>query len=97
MAHGVVLYVDLAHTQRLCQAFRPHKGRKADMTANGGVGIEGKKVGVAPHGEWPGRDRLAREPGCYLIVVVDNLQRPEAKLANMNGLFFVLLAAFAAA
>src|SRR5579883_1935191 len=97
MAHGVVLDVNLAHSERLGQVFGAHQRRKADMAADRGFIIQRQKVGIAPHGERTGGNCFSADLRSDLLIVVKHLQRAKAELADVDRLFFVLLAALAAA
>src|SRR5262249_10792539 len=91
----VVLDVELLAAELFCKPVRALQRREAGMEPGLRL-IDGQKVLVAPQTLRPARDRLARDLPLHLRVVVLDLVRPEALLADVNGRHRRAVAAFLA-
>ena len=83
---GVVLEPQLAQAQLGGQPVGPHQGGEAGAQVDGAVVDGRQQVGVAPDRRRPGRDRLPGGGGGDGLVVVGDLERPEAAVAHVERL-----------
>src|ERR1043165_7188924 len=96
MIDGVVLDVELFDAQHFAEAMGAHERREAGVEAGLGLAVDRQQLAVAPEVFRARGDLLARERFLDRVVVVDDLQRTEAGLADVERLFGVILAALAA-
>ena len=82
----VVLDPQLAQAELGGQAVGPHQRGEAGAEVDGRLVVDGQQVPVAPDGAGPRRDALPADRGGDRLVVVGHLERPEAVVADVQGL-----------
>src|SRR5579872_5058014 len=96
MVDAVVLDVQIVQTELAAQPFGAHKRRKAAVTPHRRLAIDRQQLLIPPHAAWTGLDRSAGYTPLDRVEIVYDLQRAEAKLADVDRRDGILLAAFAA-
>jgi hypothetical protein len=87
VAHRVVLDVELLDAELLGEVSRAHQRREADRLADVRVSlgqVQRQQVGVAPDAWGTRLDALAAHEGADDLVVVVDLERTEAELADVD-------------
>ena len=84
VADRVVLDPDLLEAEPLGQAIGAHERRHPDLLADGRRAVERQQLGVAPHRSGARLDRRAGQHLADARVVVGDLERSEAHLADVN-------------
>src|SRR5262249_18651499 len=92
---AVVLEPELGEAEAPGQPVGADERRPADLPADRRRSVEREELGVAPHAGRPPRDGLAGERAAHPLVVVFDLQRAEALLADVHGGLVVDAAALA--
>ena len=80
----VVLEPEAVDPERGPEALRRDERRRADAEATQGRGIDGQELEVSPDAGRTRLDRRARGPGPDDLCVVGDLERPEARLADVG-------------
>src|SRR5512138_47428 len=90
MVDRVVLYVQLPHPETLGQARGADERREAGMEAGPRLPGDREQLTVAPQVARPRLDQVAREQFARDAIVVHDLQRTQALLADPESLGRVL-------
>ncbi len=80
--HRVVLDVQLIDAEAAGQSRGAHQGGVPDLLSQDPVAVDRQQLAVAPHRSGARGDRLPPEGPAQPVVVVGDLQRPEALLAD---------------
>src|SRR5271169_4894165 len=97
MIDGVVLYIEMLEPEFCAEALAMHQRREAGVRADFGLALEidGQQFAIAPQVVRPLLDDRARDRRPNPRVVVGDFERTEARLADVERAYRILLAALA--
>src|ERR1700687_6246467 len=97
MVDGVVLYIEMLQPELRAQAMTMKQRREARIRPDVGdaVKIDRQQFAITPQIVRPLLDNRSRDRGANLRVVVGDLERSEAGLADMQRAYRILLPALA--